>query len=318
MAPRVSNHPAPCRYLAGTEGICFMPAAPGAISEWGLADEAGFPLAPSCRPGTRWRRGWGREAAAGGSRSPPGPGPTTASSRGSPGGCGMERAVAMEMVGSGKGPATPLVTAASRGQPRAPTNSSVPPSLSPAPRGQAAASWASRRCCRTGPGPVLSCGGDRGRVSPSCVWRRAGGGRATVARIVVQGPATAGPISRGEQAEPPAPITLPGPYQSMGPPQLPGQAQPRGTPLTQHPHLELLPAIPALIPWWLFQQSSGVTLDNLYVCKAEALGYPLLIQLAVQCHLHITPLLEDRGLLVLSPLHPWGTTVLGAPRPRWA
>lgn len=178
--------------------------------------------------------------------APPGPGPTAASSRGSPrGGCSTELAVAMETVGSGKGPAVPFVTALSEGRPRAPTNSSVPP------------------------------------LPPS-------------------------PSPRGLQAEPPAPVTPPAPYQSLGPPQLPGQAQPRGPPLPQHPHLELLPAIPALIPRWLFQRHGGVTRDNPNVCKAEALGYPPLIQLAAQGLLHSTPALEHRGLLALSLLHPRG------------
>lgn len=161
------------------------------------------------------------------------------------------------------------------------------------------------------PRPCAVLRGDRGRVSPLCVWRRAGGGRATVACIVVQGPATAGLISRGRAGRAPGSHHAARPLPKHGTPPAPWAGAAQGHPLTQHPHLELLPAIPALIPWWLFQQSSGVTLDNLYVCKAEALGYPLLIQLAVQCHLHITPLLEDRGLLVLSPLHPWGTTFWG-------
>lgn len=46
-------------------------AAPGAISERGLANEAGSPLAPSRRLGTRWQRGWGRGVAVEGSRCPP-------------------------------------------------------------------------------------------------------------------------------------------------------------------------------------------------------------------------------------------------------
>lgn len=63
------------------------------------------------------------------------------------------------------------------------------------------------------------------------------------------------------------------------------------------PHLELLPAILPLIPSWLFQHRVRVMLDNPYVCKAEALGYPPLIQLAVAvwCHQHIALFLGGTG-----------------------